>query len=296
MSIAGEAVLKLLVKTVGRNRPANAGSPKADTYEEYFEWQFDSSKRMFPLFPHFDPKGKTVLEVGCGTGGRSAYLAAGGAKRVVGIDINEKEIELARALSAKLKPGLGNLEFVATRDNRQSLELGQFDYVLMIDTMEHLVSPPDILKFAYAMTKPGGTCYASFIGWYHKNGSHTGILPWVNLLFSDETLLNYIRWKVTQPSYTPGRFDSDPPIERWRGLYSMNHRPGEYLNKITIATFRKAARYSLFEESMVTVLPMGAWSGKAGTLGGRVAHVLAKLPLFEELFHSAIVGEFRRRA
>ena len=206
MSFIGEAILKGLVNTVGRNRPPHAGSPPAHTFDEYYQWQFDSSKRLFPFYPGFDPQGKTVLEIGCGTGGRTAYVASCGASRVVGIDINVPEIELAKAITARLKPELKNIEFIATKADEPP-NLGQFDYVLIIDAMEHLVSPPDILKFAHSMTKPGGACYASCIGWYHMNGSHTGILPWVNVLFSDETLLNHIRWKVTQPEYRPNRFE-----------------------------------------------------------------------------------------
>ena len=49
--------------------------------------------------------GKNVLDVGCGTGRTSRYLASRGA-RVVGIDFSEKAIEIARKQSSG-----GNPEF-----------------------------------------------------------------------------------------------------------------------------------------------------------------------------------------
>lgn len=43
-----------------------------------------------------DVKGKTVLDLGCGFGSLTTYLADSGAKEVVGIDISEKMIEKAK--------------------------------------------------------------------------------------------------------------------------------------------------------------------------------------------------------
>src|SRR5690606_7770132 len=130
-------------------------------------------------------KGKTILEIGCGTGGRTAYLATQ-AKKVVGIDINEEEIDLAYKLCQKWKPELLDKVTYLKSKEKDLLDIGQFDLVLLVDSMEHVVSPPAILRLAHAYTKPGGQCFFNTMGWYHHLGSHTGLLPWVNLFFSDE--------------------------------------------------------------------------------------------------------------
>ena len=90
----GEAILKRLVRLDRRRRHNGATDP--EDWQSYIRWQFDSSAGMFGKYPGLDWRGKSVLEVGCGTGGRAAYLAATGASRVVGIDINAAEMEIAR--------------------------------------------------------------------------------------------------------------------------------------------------------------------------------------------------------
>jgi len=82
MSSFGEFCLRSLV----RFRGAKSGTTPntEDTFEDYFSWQYDGSALKFSLYPGFEPKGKTVLEIGCGTGGRTAYLASTGTARLVG--------------------------------------------------------------------------------------------------------------------------------------------------------------------------------------------------------------------
>lgn len=58
------------------------------------------------------PLAGPVLEVGCGHGLFSNYLAvAGRARRVVGIDIDVEKIEVARAATAHLRPGEADVRF-----------------------------------------------------------------------------------------------------------------------------------------------------------------------------------------
>jgi SAM-dependent methyltransferase len=222
-------------------------------------------------------------------GGRSAYLAHQGAARVVGIDINRQEIELARKLLRSELPELeARVEYHVSPENAP-LDLGPFDYVVLVDAMEHVVSPPAILRLAHRYVREGGDVYFSTVGWYHHDATHTGLLPWVQVLFSDETILNVIRWMVSQPDYRPSRFDSQPPVERWRGIYDLRDRPGEHLNKITIREIRRLVRHTVFSEATMRVL------------GFRKAHplvpflnVLRHVPLVQELVHSGIVVRLRK--
>src|SRR5262245_30114002 len=56
---------------------------------------------MPPLF------GKDVLEIGCGHGGITCYLACLGARRVLGIDVNTAHVEYGRELAQSISEGLG---------------------------------------------------------------------------------------------------------------------------------------------------------------------------------------------
>ena len=88
MSAIGESILKKLVE-----KSIRGGSSNQRTHQDYIAWQYDSSPKILGKIRNLDVKGKRVLDIGCGTGGRTAYLASLGAEEVVGIDINQEEID-----------------------------------------------------------------------------------------------------------------------------------------------------------------------------------------------------------
>jgi 2-polyprenyl-3-methyl-5-hydroxy-6-metoxy-1,4-benzoquinol methylase len=286
----GEALLKALIELKEKVAGRGYGSRSSGSYDDYFRWQFESSERLFRHFPAFSLAGKRVLEIGCGTGGRTAWLASQQTAAVVGIDINAPEIEMAREMQHRIYPNLdGRVEYLASKED-EPLKLEPFDIVMLVDSMEHVVSPPAILKLAWSYTKPGGVCYFNTMGWYHYAGSHTGLIPWANVLFSDETILNVIRWRVSQPGYQPSRFDSDPPIQRWLGIYNLRDRPGEHLNKITLAEIRRMVKYSVFDNGIVQVIPF-----QPRNLPLRLMNLLGRLPWLDEMFHSGVVARMEKR-
>ena len=59
---------------------------------------------------YFDPSGRRVLDVFCYTGGFGLHAARAGARSVLGIDVSEPALELAR--SNTLLNGLENVEHV----------------------------------------------------------------------------------------------------------------------------------------------------------------------------------------
>jgi SAM-dependent methyltransferase len=273
-------LLRRYVSLVSRSkRPAKRRQSAAD----YFRWQLDTSPALFSLLPNLDLAGKRVLEIGCGLGGRSAWLAGNGPSEVVAIDINGAEIERARDLARELCPYAQNLTYIHSQEDSRS-DIGDFDVVLLVDSLEHVQSPCKILKLVHSYTRPHGRAYFTTCGWYHHAGSHTGY-PFVNLFFSDETILNVIRWQVSRPDYQPSMWDSNPPLARWQGIYDLRDRPGEYLNKITIRQMKKLARYSEFSQGTVHVL--GFRNPKLKWLNS-----LSCVPVVQEVVHSFVVGEF----
>jgi 2-polyprenyl-3-methyl-5-hydroxy-6-metoxy-1,4-benzoquinol methylase len=275
-----EFLLKQYARLV--SKPKNA-QKRRQSPADYFQWQMETSPTLFSQLPNLDLRDQRVLEIGCGLGGRSCWLAANGPSEVVAIDVNGPEIELARELAGAHCPEIQNLTFVQTQEDAKS-NVGEFDVVLLIDSLEHVVSPLKVLKLAYSYARPGARVYFTTCGWFHHAGSHTGI-PFVNLFFSDETILNVIRWQVSQPYYTPSMWDSDPPIARWEGIYDLRDRPGEYLNKVTIRQMNKLVRYSNFASAKLHIL--GFRNAKL-----RWLNPLSLVPWIQEVFHSCVVGEF----
>lgn len=291
MSRIGEWMLKTALQLThqAQAQAQDHAAREPHDWARYIRWQYDTSKPLFDRYPDFDFAGKTVLEIGCGTGGRAAYLAASGASRVVAIDINADEIAIARRLVPELFPDLGDRVRFLVNTDPEAAGIGAFDIVVLIDCLEHVVSPPDIVRLAYDHTAPGGKCYISSIGWYHKNGSHTGLLPFINLVFSDETILDVTRWAVRRPDYVPTRFDSDPPIDRWRGIYDLRQRPGEYLNKITLREMKRLVAHSIYPHARMHVLGFESHGPLA-----RLVNPLRHVPLLQEVAHSYVVIEMQR--
>jgi SAM-dependent methyltransferase len=91
------------------------------------------------LRPLLDRNPKSALDVGCGIGLISAWLAKA-IPRVVGVDVSPRSIEVCR----KLHPA-GEFRVCALPDER--LPDGPFDLVTFVDVLEHLPLPQLKLVF-----------------------------------------------------------------------------------------------------------------------------------------------------
>jgi 2-polyprenyl-3-methyl-5-hydroxy-6-metoxy-1,4-benzoquinol methylase len=110
------------------------------------------------LFASRFVKGKRVLDVACGEGYGAAFLSMS-AKRVVGIDRDQKTIESARHTYGKLS----SLEFVTGACEALPIEPASFDVVVCFETLEHL-DEPDQKRFLASVQRalsPGGICVVS---------------------------------------------------------------------------------------------------------------------------------------
>jgi 2-polyprenyl-3-methyl-5-hydroxy-6-metoxy-1,4-benzoquinol methylase len=96
-------------------------------------------------------EGTRVLDVGCGNGFTAGQLLARGC-RVVGIDLSESGIAIARA-----KYPQGRFEQLAA-DNRilDKLACAPFDLVISTEVIEHLYSPRSFVTGCFEALRPGG--------------------------------------------------------------------------------------------------------------------------------------------
>ena len=100
--------------------------------------------------------GKTVLDIGCGTGVLSCYWAeeVGPTGKVIAIDISNEQLDIARKQSAEL--ALHNIEFIEMNvENINSLH-EKFDLIYCRFVLMHLKDQEEILKKMYAQIKSGG--------------------------------------------------------------------------------------------------------------------------------------------
>ena len=98
--------------------------------------------------------GTTCLELGCGGGQNSIYLAHQGAA-CTAIDISEKQIRHARKLAAE-----NNLDIdfrVSALENQAVWPQQQFDLVHSVYTLPFIEAPEEFIRRAAACAAPGGT-------------------------------------------------------------------------------------------------------------------------------------------
>lgn len=107
-------------------------------------------------------KGKTVLDVGCGTGLLAHEIAKRGAREVVGIDFSKEGVEIARE-----KYRAKNLEYRVEdlRDHR-----GSYDIVVSLGTLEHMDDPLRALQRMKKLLKPGGLLILTCPNWTNPRG------------------------------------------------------------------------------------------------------------------------------
>lgn len=100
--------------------------------------------------------GQRVLDLGCGSG-RNVFLAAERGCRAVGVDRVEKAITIARRIAKSRGCGT-NVRFVrADISNLPKKFFGRFDYVILMEVIEHIEDYQKAIDVAYKALKKGGT-------------------------------------------------------------------------------------------------------------------------------------------
>ena len=175
---------------------------------------------------------KTVLDFGCGYGREALEVARRGAKRVIGLDIQDRHVTIARAQAV----GASNCTFVRTFDS-------DVDIILSIDSFEHFGQPDEVLKEMARLLRPGGKVIISFgPPWYHPKGGHFPLFIWAHLVLTEASL---IKWRSKYKSDGATRFH-----EVAGGLNQMSIRKFERLvenSPLRMETFEtvpiRAARF-----------------------------------------------------
>jgi 2-polyprenyl-3-methyl-5-hydroxy-6-metoxy-1,4-benzoquinol methylase len=112
--------------------------------------------------------GASVLDLGCGPGWTSLFLARAGFE-VVGLDISERMIEIARARAADENTPAA---FVVGDMEEFDLDRHDFDAVLLFDALHHCPGYKNVLRRAYEYLRPGGLLLLLEPSWLHRYSPH----------------------------------------------------------------------------------------------------------------------------
>jgi SAM-dependent methyltransferase len=175
--------------------------------------------------------GKVVIDFGCGDGSEALEMAKRGAKRVIGIDIREDILQVARQKA--LSSGLQNKCLFVSSTHELA------DLLVSVDAFEHFADPVGILNCMSTLLQPGGEVLISFgPTWYHPLGGHLfSVFPWAHLIFSEKAL---IRWRSS--------FKTD-------GATRFSEVAGG-LNQMTIGKFEKLIDGSPFRCANLELVPI----------------------------------------
>lgn len=198
--------------------------------------------------------GKEVLELGCGHGGVTCYLASLGAKRAVGIDINTDNFSHGLELASKFKGGLP-VELMEMNCMNLTFEEESFDAVYADNAFEHYDDPERVMREAYRVLRPGGFLIVPiFSSIKSKYGLHLkqGLkLPWANLFFSEETIIGAMQRQARKrPELLEWYAGLNGEPRRVRDL--RKHRD---LNDITHKDFLQMAARTGFDVKAFRVYP-----------------------------------------
>lgn len=153
------------------------------------------------FFAHFhgrltleDLRGRDVLDLGCGYGGRTAYYAREGQVREIhGIDISEQMVHRCALLAREL--GVPRARFETGRAEALPYGDASFDLVLSYDVLEHVEDPATSLLEIARVLRPGGAAWLVFPSYLGALSSHLDYLtriPALHRVFDPLTIIEVV--------------------------------------------------------------------------------------------------------
>ncbi|MFX0085824.1 MAG: class I SAM-dependent methyltransferase [Candidatus Hodarchaeota archaeon] len=101
-----------------------------------------------------DVKGLDCLELGCGGGQISIVLAKWGARKVIGLDISENQLDFAQSLAKK-----SNVDITFIRQDMEDLsrfEKCSFDLVISVHAISYVENFKNVISEAFRVLRPQG--------------------------------------------------------------------------------------------------------------------------------------------
>jgi SAM-dependent methyltransferase len=226
---------------------------------DYFNRGSDENPRFWGRFSHKpDFRGLTVLDIGCGHGSLCIDMALAGAKKVVGLDINNELIEFAKNnLRTNYPQLLDRVRFECLTLADYPFEA--FDMIVSKDSFEHIIGLDALLAEMVKRLRKGGKFYAGFAPLYNAPfGDHKrtkAIFPWGHLLIPESILIKRLK-------------KQDPGINT---IYDLG------LNKLSLREYKK-----LFQGCGLAIIQFD--TNKGTRFISQIISFLAKLFFLEEYF------------
>lgn len=240
-------------------------------------------------------KDKTVLDLGCFTGGRSmAWVKRYSIKKMHGIDVDNIYIESAQLLANKM--GI-DAHFQVAYGEELPFNDNSFDAIITFDTFEHVRNLRTVLEECWRVLKEDGILICSFPQYLSPFEHHLGFVtktPCIHWFFKN-TDINEVYYKIIEERgdeaywYKP----SSSVLEGWEKLATINGT--------SIKEFRKMIKelgWQIYFQNPIPIFRTGRLFNKylIFKLLSSCFKVFTKLPYLEELFSERIVYILKKPA
>ena len=167
---------------------------------DYFKYGKIENKKFWKrLGSKPDFKNKKVLDFGCGHGSLTLDIAALGAQKVIGIDLEIDLINFAKKNLDQNFPDLKDKVEFELIDLLKTDKFKDIDYIVTKDTFEHSLHLDQILEKFHQILKKDGRVFVGFGPLYNfYNGDHgrtEAILPWFHIIVPEKILINRLNKK-----------------------------------------------------------------------------------------------------
>ena len=251
-----------------------------------FRYEYENQKgffdKYFPDISSNEFNNKTILDLGCFTGGRLVqWVERYKFAEAWGIDINPVFAE-AGNMFAKEK-GV-NATFDTGFAENLPYAPNSFDFIVSSDVFEHVQNIEQVMQECFRVLKPGGKLLIVFPPFFQPLESHLGNvtkMPALHWLFSGKTITDAFNSILQQRGSETYWYAIDTELADWERSPS--------LNGITVAKFRRLVAknkgWKILYWSKEPILSDGR---RADLLIFRILRKIfvlpARLPILEELF------------
>lgn len=163
---------------------------------DYSAWEYKEAERHVRMMHEagLSLQVPFALDLGCGLGGKSVYIAERGPERMVGLDIKQAHVDGAKAFAAQR--GAHNIAFTRGDAGRLPFRDGSLNLVVTTDTFEHFPDPEAVLADLGRVLAPGGKLAALFGPWNSPLGSHLYEkinVPWCHVFWPGAAIEETVR-------------------------------------------------------------------------------------------------------
>ena len=136
----------------------------------YGEYMLSPGEKLIDLmFKNKNFKDKKILDIGSGLGGVSISIAKNTDCKIIGVDIEDLVINIAKE-KLKKQNLIGKIEYIKCRDIKE-LKEDNFDIIFSKECILHIKNKKYLFGNILKKLKKGGEVI--IIDWFHKNENHS---------------------------------------------------------------------------------------------------------------------------